>query len=147
LEILPRAFFLELVARFGAQVSLTTVHQGERLVAFSWGLKTGRTYRNLFVGLDYSINEETDVYFNLMMHDLDFALRQQAEVLLIGQTADMFKSRLGCDSDARTIYVKCTARWLHWCMRMVARSLFPPFPRPPARDLFKPVGGEEASLN
>jgi len=138
LEILSHRFFMELVQRFGSQVSLTVVRQGERIVAFAWGLTTGDIYHNLFVGIDYSLNDESDVYFNLMMHDLDYGLRQQATALLVGQTSDVFKSRLGCQAEPRFVYIKAGARWLHWAMRAAAPWFFPPFTPAPARDLLKP---------
>jgi predicted N-acyltransferase len=145
LEVLPREFFMQMSAQFGPQVSLTVVRQGDRIVGFAWGLHTEGVYRNLFVGVDYTINDETDVYFNLMMQDLDFALRSGAAEILVGQTADVFKSRLGCESTPRVVYIKCVARWLHELMKLTAPILFPPLPLPPARDLFKPATEEAAA--
>ncbi|MCE9554387.1 MAG: GNAT family N-acetyltransferase [Planctomycetes bacterium] len=145
LEILSHQFFVELVRKFGSQVSLTVVRQGERIVAYGWGLKTGDTYRNLFVGIDYTLNDESDVYFNLMMHDLDYGLRQGACPLLVGQTSDVFKSRLGCQAEPRFVYIKATAWWLHWSIRATKDWFFPPFAPPPPRDLLKPADGVESS--
>src|SRR5262249_42966340 len=103
LEILPREFFLELVAEFGSQMSLTVVRNGDKIVGFAWGLTTGQTYRNLFVGVDYSLNDQTDLYFNLMMLDLDYALRSGPAEIQVGQSAAVFKSRLGCQTDPRWV--------------------------------------------
>jgi len=147
LEILDHRFFVELVQRFGAQVSLTVVRQGERIMAFGWGLLTGDVYRNLFVGIDYTLNDESDVYFNLMVHDLDFGLRQGARELLVGQTSDVFKSRLGCQAELRFVYIKAGSWWLHMAMRATADWLFPPFAPPPQRDLLKPAEQAESALS
>lgn len=141
LEILSHQFFVELARRFGSQVSLTVVRQGERIVAYGWGLKTGDTYRNLFVGIDYAHNDESDIYFNLMMQDLDYGLRQGASPLLVGQTSDVFKSRLGCQAEPRFVYIKATAWWLHWSIRATKEWFFPPFAPPPPRDILKPADG------
>lgn len=143
LEILSHRFFVELVQRFGSQVSLTVVRREERIVAFGWGLKTGDIYRNLFVGIDYALNDESDVYFNLMMHDLDYGLRQGACPLLVGQTSDVFKSRLGCQAEPRFVYIKAAAWWLQWSIRATKEWFFPPFAPPPPRDLLKPADGGE----
>ena len=41
-------------------------------------------------------SRDVDLYFNLMYHQLDDALRLAPERILVGQTADVFKARLGC---------------------------------------------------
>jgi predicted N-acyltransferase len=147
-EILPAAFFRQLVRHCGDSVRLTAVFQGPRIVAFSWGLLVGESYQNIFIGLDYESNHEFDLYFNLMAHDLDQALRTGAREIQVGQTADVFKSRLGCEGRPRYVYAKGTRWFSAQPLRWTHRLLMPPPPPPPARDLFRePEPAEErASL-
>lgn len=137
LEVLPREFFLELIARFPNEVVLTTIHQGERVLAFAWSIRHGGTYRNLFVGIDYEMNEETDAYFNLIVEDIASALERPVDEVYVGQSADDFKSRLGCTADPRYIFIKVIPAWLRWWFRRFQSSLLTPIPPPPARDVFK----------
>ena len=80
LETLPAEFFRQWAVRCGGTVRLTAVFQGERIVAFAWGVFAGQSYQNVFIGLDYALNDEYDLYFNLMASDLDAALRCEAEI-------------------------------------------------------------------
>ena len=128
LELLPAEFFRQLAARCGDCVRLTAVLQGPRIVAFAWGILFGNAYQNVFVGLDYQLNDEFDLYFNLMASDLDHALRLGAAEIQTGQTADVFKSRLGCRGQPRYVYAKGT-RWFSAApLRWTHTLLMPPPP-------------------
>jgi len=137
LEILPAEFFRQLVRRFPQEISFLAIIKDDQIVAFSWGLLSGRVYRNLFVGVDYQRNAEADLYFNLMIHDLDYALKQNVTEISVGQTADVFKSRLGCHTAPRYLCIKVTVRFVFWAIRAVARWAFPPPSPSPPRDLFR----------
>lgn len=141
LEILPAEFFRQWALRCGYAVRLTAVSQGRRIVAFAWGVVLGETYQNVFVGLDYQLNAEYDLYFNLMASDLDWAMQSGAEHILMGQTTDTFKSRLGCYAESRYVYVK-GARWFTALpLRVTHKLLLPPPPAPPVRHLFRELPG------
>ena len=108
-----------------------------RIVAFAWGIFAGGAYQNLFVGLDYGLNNEFDLYFNLMANDLDHALRLGAREIQMGQTADVFKSRLGGCGHPRYVYAK-GARWFTAApLRWTHRLLMPAPPAPPVRELYR----------
>jgi hypothetical protein len=66
--------------------------------------------------------------------------------LLVGQTSDVFKSRLGCQAEPRFVYIKAGPWWLHLAMRATADWLFPPFSPPPKRDLLKPGDEVETAV-
>jgi hypothetical protein len=137
LECLPAEFFRELARQFPEDTSFTLIYQGERIVAFDCGLFHGDEYANLFCGLDYGLNEEADLYFNLMYHDVDFALRSGVRALHVGQSADEFKARMGCYTRPRYFYVKVRAPLGAPLLRAARPWLFPPVPPAPERHLFK----------
>jgi hypothetical protein len=137
LECLPRSFFEQLVRHFPAEVRFLAVVKEGRIVGFSWGLLTGGTYQSLFIGLDYGCSAAGDLYFNLMTEDLAYALDQGVADVQVGQTADVFKSRLACAAEPRYVYVKGTGRVMRWLVRKTARWFFPPPAPPPQRDLFR----------
>lgn len=139
LELLPVEFFRQLAMRCSDSVRLTAVFQGPRIVAFSWGLLGDKTYQNMFIGFDYELNSEYDLYFNLMAHDLDYALRLGVEEIQMGQTADAFKSRLGCQGRPRYVYAKGTRWFSAQPLRWTHRLLMPEPATPPERDLFREV--------
>jgi predicted N-acyltransferase len=137
LEVLPAEFFRQLAVRCADAVRLTAVFQGPRVVAFAWGLRLGHSYQNVFVGFDYALNDEYDLYFNLMASDLDQAIQLQVHEIQMGQTADVFKSRLGCHHQPRYVYAKGTRWFTAKPLHLFHGLLMPPPAPPPVRDLFR----------
>ena len=140
LEMLPIEFFQTLVEEFAGLVTLTVIADGDRVVAFNWGLLDGRVYHYLFCGIDYAVARDTDLYFNLMYHQLDAALRLRPDRVEMGQTADVFKARLGCRAVPRYVYVKACRAWTRAALRWGASLLFPSRPSVPSRAVFKAPG-------
>jgi predicted N-acyltransferase len=141
LECLPAEFFRELARQFPEDAAFTLIYQDKRLVAFMCGVFHQKTYLNLFCGFDYELNEETDLYFNLMYEDLDHALRQKVQSIHVGQTANEFKSRMGCFLEPRCFYVKTRLSALQPLLRAGSRHLFPPAAPIPDRNLFREFPG------
>ena len=106
-------------------------------MAFNCGLLVEDTYQNYFVGVDQSLNTDADVYFNVMYHNLDFVLQQNIRDILVGQSANEFKARLGCTTQPRSFYVKARGAILSRLMQTFAPLIFPPPPPSPPRDIFK----------
>ena len=137
LEVLPIEFFHELVRQLPGLVSLTTIADGERIVAFNWGLMDGRVHHYLFCGLDYTVAHDADLYFNLMYHQLDDALRRNPERIEVGQTADAFKARLGCRPTPRYFFVKPRGLVAGTALRHGFDLLFPDRPPTPVHSVFR----------
>jgi predicted N-acyltransferase len=146
LEILPAEFFREMVRRLPGEMSLSLVLQDERIVAFAWGLFHQGVFQNLFIGVDYSLNTDVDLYFNTMLRSIDFGMRAGAKDIFVGQSADDFKSRVGCYHQPRYVYLKATSRPFHWLVRKLKSLVFPPAPLQPQRDLFKPSEAEPSMV-
>jgi predicted N-acyltransferase len=106
LEVLPAAFFRELAAKLEGAVSLTCVYQSGKIAAFNWSLHTSNDYYWLFCGMDEERNRSGDLYFNLMYQEMDNALRLGVREIHCGQTADVFKARLGCITLPLYVYAK-----------------------------------------
>ena len=137
LEVLPIEFFHELVRQLPGLVSLTTIADGDRIVAFNWGMMDGRVHHYLFCGMDYAVAHDVDLYFNLMYHQLDDALRRGPERVQVGQTADAFKARLGCRSTARYFFVKPCGRVAGTALRHGFDLLFPDRSPAPVYSVFR----------
>jgi hypothetical protein len=134
---LPSQFFRELAVQYAEDAAFTVIFQDERIVAFVCGVFDLDNYLNLFCGFDYYLNEETDLYFNLMYEDLDYALRQNVRSIHVGQTANEFKSRVGCYLEPRFFYVKSHDPILQFLVRAGSLYLFPPAPPITERNLFR----------
>lgn len=136
-ECLPAQFFRELAVQYGEDAAFTVVFQGERIVGFVCGFFDQDSYFNLFCGFDYHLNETTELYFNLMYEDLDYALRRKARSIHVGQTANEFKSRVGCYLEPRFFYVKARDPILQFLVGAGSRYLFPPAPPLAERNLLR----------
>ncbi|MEX2222006.1 MAG: GNAT family N-acetyltransferase [Candidatus Rokuibacteriota bacterium] len=137
LEVLPVEFFRELVRQFPDLVSLTAVYDRDRIVAFNWGMMDGGVHHYLFCGIDYAVARDADLYFNLMYHQLDDALRRGPERIEVGQTADAFKARLGCRPAPRYFYVKAGRLATRVALRHGFRLFFPDRPPAPTYAVFR----------
>jgi predicted N-acyltransferase len=137
LEVLPHTFFHELAAQLPGQVVLTVVYREERVIGVAWGLSAGAEHHGLFLGIDYEHNAECDLYFNIVYQHLDYAFRRGSEHITLGQTAEGFKTRLGCVGKARHLYARGAGLLLSWLLRRSAKYLFPERPITPAHDVFK----------
>jgi predicted N-acyltransferase len=136
-ECLPALFFSELARQFAEDAAFTVIFQGERIVAFVCGVFNQGNYLNLFCGFDYNLNEVVDLYFNLMYEDLDYALRQNVSSIHVGQTANEFKSRMGCYLEPRFFYLKSRDPILQLLVRAGSIFLFPSPPPIIQRNLFR----------
>jgi hypothetical protein len=137
LEVLPIEFFLQLTARLNGQVEFIAFSRNSTIIAFGWCLHWSSTYTMLYAGLDYRLNEEFDLYFNLMYAGLDRALRKGVSRIQIGQTASTFKARLGCYSEPLYVFVKGRGPLMSPLIRYGGSLLIAEKPAPPVPDIFK----------
>lgn len=145
-EQLPYEFFGHFAEALSDRLTLTVLRNDERIVAFAWSVLTENRYQNIFVGFDYELNRQLDAYFNLMMRDMGHGMAQGVDEIYLGQTSDIFKSRLGAVQASRRFYIR-GIRPVRWVLRAGARWLFPKqTATPPVRDLFKDAVDEISSL-
>ena len=97
----------------------------------------GKTYHYLFAGLEYDLNPSLDLYFNLMYAEMDCAFKAGAEIQVFGQTADDFKTRLGCHQERRFFYVASTGRVAGLILGAAGAFLMPEPPRWAAHHVFR----------
>ena len=137
LEILPIEFFRQLTSRLEGDVELLVISKDSRIVAFGWCLHAGSSYHLLFAGLDYQLNEELDLYFNLMYAGLDRALRKQVSTIHVGQSADAFKARIGCYSEPLYVLAKGLTPLMALLVRFAGNLLVIQKPVIPPSDIFR----------
>ncbi|MDM9384585.1 GNAT family N-acetyltransferase [Chlorogloeopsis sp. ULAP01] len=137
LETLPISFFRELAIYFPGQLLFTLVYKDDKIVAFNCSICTQSSVHYLFCGLDYSLNAESDLYFNLMYAALDEALKQNVSKIDFGQTADTFKAKLGSYQTPLYMYIKGTGFLLNWIIRKSLNILFPNPALVPSYNIYK----------
>jgi predicted N-acyltransferase len=137
-EHLPPEFPRELARRMPDNTVFTVIYRGQEIVGFSMSLVSDTTFHGMVLGVDYDVNAEAELYFNLLYQSMDSAFRHGAQQICIGQTTDALKhDKLSCYQVPLSIYVKGG----RWTMRAVLKagfsSIFPPrpllYPREEAR--------------
>jgi predicted N-acyltransferase len=137
LEVFPIEYFLQLAARLKGHVELITLMKGERIVAFGWCLHEGATYHMMYAGLDYRLNRQFDLYFNLAYASFDRALRKRVARIHVGQTATAFKSRMGCHSEPLYAFAKGRGALMSRLFHYGANFLVNPMPSNRPANVFK----------
>jgi predicted N-acyltransferase len=140
IEVLPIEFFRQLASRLDRKVELIALSRDSRIIAMGWCLHDDSSYHMLYAGLDYRLNPEFDLYFNLMYATLDRALQKRVAKIHVGQTADVFKARLGCRGQPLYAFVKGHGPVMSRLVRYGTRLVLAPTPATPPSDIFRKEG-------
>jgi predicted N-acyltransferase len=136
-EVLPIEFFHQLTLRLKGKVDLVAIFRDSKIVAFAWSLHDESSYHLLYGGIDYQFNNELDLYFNLVYATLDRALHERPVKIHVGQTANVFKARLGCYSEPLYVFVKGLGPLMSRVVHYGANFLLAQKPANPPSNVFK----------
>ncbi len=137
LEVFPIEYFHQLALRLEGRVDLVALSKESRIIAFGWCLEDESTYHMMYAGVDYTLNHEFDLYFNLMYAGFDRALRKRAAKIHFGQTATVFKARMGCQSEPRYVFIKGLGPLMSNVFHYGARFIVIQKPSNPPSNIFK----------
>jgi hypothetical protein len=76
------------------------------------------------VGINYELNREFDLYFNLFYEGIEEALRLKPKTIFFGQNGGKVKLRLGCQPSRRTLFIQGHRLW-HPLIKTFSSFLFP----------------------
>jgi predicted N-acyltransferase len=117
-EVLSATFFRALARAFPGELTFAVARTAAgEVIGYLCSLQAQGRFHGLYMGLDSRWNARCDLYFNLMYADLDYALRQGARRIELGQTADVFKARLGCQQEPRSLCIQARGRILPGVLR------------------------------
>src|SRR5262245_11446886 len=145
LEVLPIEFLHQLTSRLRGHVELLAIRKDTRIVAFGWNIHTPSSYHAMYGGLDYRLNHEFDLYFNLIYAMLDCALAKQASRIEVGLGGDAFKAKLGCYSEPLYVFAKGRGPVMSRIVRAAGHLLIARKPATPSFDILR--SSEYASEN
>jgi predicted N-acyltransferase len=128
-ERLPAEFFREIARQMPDNSLFTYVFRGDQIVAFAATLTVDDVFDQMFVGYDYELNPECDLYFNLFFEAVSEAFRRRPRRIYIGQTSDEFKHQKLCGFQVPlSIYVKGTHPVISALIKNAFGLFFPPRP-------------------
>jgi len=136
-EVLTIEYYRQMTMRLAGQIELVTLMRDSKVVGFGWCLRDIATYHMMYAGIDYGLNQQFDLYFNLMYAGFDRALRAGVAKINVGQTATAFKSRMGCYSEPRYVYMRGVGPLMSKLFYYGAHFLVIKKPSNPPADIFK----------
>jgi hypothetical protein len=104
---LPAGYFLECKQMFPDQFTLTGFYLDGKMVAFSSGFDISDDLLEAhYIGFDYELNKEIDLYQNILYNFLERAIVFRKKRLNLGRTAGEIKSTIGAYAQELTCYIK-----------------------------------------
>jgi Acetyltransferase (GNAT) domain len=137
LEILPIEFLHQLTSRLAGDVELLAIRKEARIVAFGWNIHTRSSYHAMYGGLDYRLNDELDLYFNLIYAMLDRALSKQVATIEVGLGGDAFKAKIGCYCEPLYVFAMGQGPLMAFMLRALGRFLIAHKPTAAPFNIFK----------
>jgi Acetyltransferase (GNAT) domain len=137
LEILPIEFLQQLTSRLPGEVELIAIRKDARIAAFGWNIRTPSSYHAMYGGLDYQLNDELDLYFNLIYAMLDRALAQRVATIEVGLGGDAFKAKIGCYGEPLYVFAKGQGPLMAFLLRALGRFLIAHKPPAAPFNIFK----------
>lgn len=137
LEVLPIEFLHELTLRLRDHVELLAIRKDGRIVAFASCLRAQSSYYTMYGGLDYHLNHQFDLYFNLVYSLLEHGFRKRGSTIVFGMGSDAVKARIGCHTEPLYVFVKGRGPLMSFIVRAAGRFLIAPEASAPPFNVFK----------
>lgn len=122
-ERLPASYFQGLPNVFGERQMLSRFVLGSRTVAWSWSLCEQDRTVNLFVGMDYEVNREHDLYVNILADVVRLAIDSGSRSIHFGQAAAEAKARMGATPEALFYAIRHRNPFIHGVLRLSRRAI------------------------
>lgn len=106
LASLTAGYFAGLKKTFGDKFLLHAYYLHDKMVGFRTSILTAHALDAHFVGLDYTVNREHDVYLSMMYDYVKETFDTKSTCLFLGRTASEIKSTIG----AKPIQLYCYTR-------------------------------------
>jgi hypothetical protein len=100
------AYFAELKAQMPETFQFTAYYLEDKFVGFRTTFLLPEETEAHFIGLDYKVNKELELYQNILYDYLQDALRAGSKRLSLGRTASEIKSTIGAEAHELTCYIR-----------------------------------------
>lgn len=123
----------------GDDFIFTAYYLDKKMLGFSTAFRNAGSYDANYVGLDYSYNEQYDIYQRILYDYVEEAMKAKVPELQFGRTSELIKSAVGAEPRDMTIYIKHNRKLSNIILKKVIQSVAPsPFElRKPFKANFK----------
>ncbi len=94
-----------------------------KLVGFSSEIQQGKRLYSYFVGFDKQLNKKTPIYGRILLQNISSAIRHKKSSLVLGRTANEYKSNFGAYPIKSFIYIKIKNRFLRFFFRPIYANI------------------------
>ena len=140
-EVLPPTFFSRMAEELGAVAEVLLLERQGRILAFALLFQEDDRLIWPYCGLDYSANEEYELYFNLLYEILFHGMRRGVREIDMGITTLDAKKRVGATVNPLHMYMRHQSWWMRrlgpWLFRLLT-----PGDNTPAHRVFKDQLGD-----
>lgn len=98
--------FYKLKKNLKSQYRFFGYYYDEKLVGFKTFFHYKNTIDASFIGIDYSLNTELNIYQKILLNYIEFALENKSEILNLGRTAETIKACIGAEPKMLDLYIK-----------------------------------------
>jgi len=120
-EELTSEYFRAVLAGLGNRASCVVYWLGEKLVAFNLVLHDGKRLLDKFLGMDYSVAHEHNLYFCTWFENVRYCIEHRIPLYQSGQGLHAVKRRLGSRLEANWLWYRHRNRLLDAILSMIER--------------------------
>jgi hypothetical protein len=106
LSSLTVAYFVEMKRLLGTNFIFTAYYYNNEMVGFKTYFVLKNTIEAHFIGLDYSLNKELELYQNILYDYVNVMLSTKKNQLYLGRTASEIKSTVGAEAHELKCYIR-----------------------------------------
>lgn len=103
---LTLSYFAEMKNVLGNKFNFVAYYHDNQLIGFRTTFILKNEIEAHFIGLDYSINKELELYQNILYDYVREAIRNNSGKLFLGRTASEIKSTVGAEAVELTCYIR-----------------------------------------
>lgn len=94
-----------------------------KIVGFSTLIQTEKTSYSYFVGFDKKINKSIPIYGRILIENIKYAIKVKSDTLILGRTANEYKSNFGALPVKSHIYLKAKNKILNTILKPIYKKL------------------------
>lgn len=106
LATLPPSYFVEMKKEMKDDFVFTAYYYEQNMVGFRSTFILNKEVEAHFIGIDYELNKQLEIYQNMLYDYVKHAIANKAKKLILGRTASEIKSTIG----AEAVELKCYIR-------------------------------------
>ena len=95
----------------------------KKLVGFSSTIEKEHLLYSYFVGFDKKLNKSLPIYGRILTENINSAIKLNKKSLILGRTANEYKSNFGATPIKSHVYLKINNKFLHYILKPIYKKI------------------------